>query len=99
MNNKRIIVTGAAGFIGANLCMELFRKNEGVHVIGIDNMNDYYDVSIKEWRLAEVEKFAAESAGSTWEYKVSGTSEHFVNSQITRKKMMTNKGRGIKGYI
>lgn len=47
MNNKRIIVTGAAGFIGANLCMELFRKNEGVHVIGIDNMNDYYDVSIK----------------------------------------------------
>ena len=68
MNNKRIIVTGAAGFIGANLCMELFRKNEGVHVIGIDNMNDYYDVSIKEWRLAEVEKFAAESAGSTWTF-------------------------------
>lgn len=68
MNNKRIIVTGAAGFIGANLCMELFRKNEGVHVIGIDNMNDYYDVSIKEWRLAEVEKFAVESAGSTWTF-------------------------------
>lgn len=68
MNNKRIIVTGAAGFIGANLCMELFRKNEGVHVIGVDNMNDYYDVSIKEWRLAEVEKFAVESAGSTWTF-------------------------------
>ena len=58
MNNKRIIVTGAAGFIGANLCMELFRKSEKIHVIGIDNMNDYYDVSIKEWRLAEIEKFA-----------------------------------------
>ena len=68
MNNKRIIVTGAAGFIGANLCMELFRKGEKIHVIGIDNMNDYYDVSIKEWRLAEVEKFAAESVGSTWTF-------------------------------
>lgn len=68
MNNKRIIVTGAAGFIGANLCMELFRKGEKIHVIGIDNMNDYYDVSIKDWRLAEVEKFATESAGSTWTF-------------------------------
>lgn len=68
MNNKRIIVTGAAGFIGANLCMELFRKGEKIHVIGIDNMNDYYDVSIKDWRLAEVEKFAAESVGSTWTF-------------------------------
>ena len=68
MNNKRIIVTGAAGFIGANLCMELFRKGEKIRVIGIDNMNDYYDVSIKEWRLAEVEKFAAESVGSTWTF-------------------------------
>lgn len=68
MNNKRIIVTGAAGFIGANLCMELFRKGEKIHVIGIDSMNDYYDVSIKEWRLAEIEKFAAESAGSTWTF-------------------------------
>lgn len=68
MNNKKIIVTGAAGFIGANLCMELFLKCEDIHVIGIDNMNDYYDVSIKEWRLAEIEKFAAESAGSTWTF-------------------------------
>lgn len=69
MNNKRILVTGAAGFIGANLCMELFRKGEDIHVIGIDNMNDYYDVSIKEWRLAEIEKIAAESASSTWTFK------------------------------
>lgn len=46
--DKRILVTGAAGFIGANLCMELFRREEGGHIIGIDNMNDYYDVTIKK---------------------------------------------------
>ena len=51
MNNKRILVTGCAGFIGANLCLNIFEKYNGVDVIGIDNMNDYYDVTLKRWRL------------------------------------------------
>ena len=67
-NVKTILVTGAAGFIGANLCMELLRREEGVHIIGIDNMNDYYDVSIKKWRLAEIENLAALHSGSTWTF-------------------------------
>lgn len=53
---KTVLVTGAAGFIGSNLVMELFRTIKDVNIIGIDNMNDYYDVSIKEWRLKEIEK-------------------------------------------
>lgn len=53
---KKIFITGAAGFIGANLAMKLLRENSDICVIGIDNMNDYYDVSIKEYRLEQIEK-------------------------------------------
>lgn len=66
LNNKTVLVTGAAGFIGCNLVAELFRTTENITVVGIDNMNDYYDVSIKEYRLAEIEKLAAKKANSRW---------------------------------
>ena len=54
LQNKTIFITGAAGFIGANLVLDLLRTQSPIHIIGIDNLNDYYDVSIKEWRLAEI---------------------------------------------
>lgn len=62
LNNKTILVTGAAGFIGANLVLELLRTVRDSRIVGIDNMNDYYDVSIKEWRLNLIRKAAEESA-------------------------------------
>ena len=57
LENKNIFVTGAAGFIGSNLCKRLLKEFKGIKVIGLDNMNDYYDVSIKEYRLRELQKF------------------------------------------
>lgn len=54
LQNRTILVTGAAGFIGANLVLELFRTISSVHIIGIDSVNDYYDVSIKEYRLDQM---------------------------------------------
>lgn len=57
LKRKTILVTGAAGFIGCNLSLRLLKKVEGVKVIGIDNMNDYYDVRIKEERLRKLEAF------------------------------------------
>lgn len=68
LKNNTILVTGAIGFIGANLVMELFRQIDSVYVIGIDNMNDYYDVSIKEYRLKQIEKLAEEHPESTWKF-------------------------------
>ena len=50
----KILVTGAAGFIGSNLCKVLLNRND--EVIGIDNLNDYYDVSLKKYRLDEIER-------------------------------------------
>ncbi|MBQ8797856.1 MAG: NAD-dependent epimerase/dehydratase family protein [Oscillospiraceae bacterium] len=68
MKNKTILVTGAAGFIGSNLVLELLKTVEPVTIIGLDNMNDYYDVSIKDYRLAEIEKLAQEHPASRWEF-------------------------------
>lgn len=76
--NKTIFVTGAAGFIGANLVRQLLSMDLQGTVIGIDNMNDYYDVSLKEYRLQELEKVAALSS-SQWT---------FIRGNIADKALM-----------
>ena len=61
LNNKKILVTGSPGFIGANLVMRLLKEMSSGTVVSLDNMNDYYDVSLKEWRLKQIEKAAETS--------------------------------------
>lgn len=56
LEGKTIFITGVAGFIGSNLAKELFSTVSGVKIVGIDNMNDYYDVRLKEYRLEELSK-------------------------------------------
>ena len=68
LNGKAILITGAAGFIGSNLVLELLRTLDSVRIVGLDNMNDYYDVSIKQWRLKEIEKLAAQKSNSQWTF-------------------------------
>jgi len=70
LNNKTILVTGAAGFIGSNLVKRLFNDLQGATIVGIDNMNDYYDVSLKDYRLQEIEQLSQApanlSSGNKW---------------------------------
>ncbi|MBR3865701.1 MAG: NAD-dependent epimerase/dehydratase family protein, partial [Clostridia bacterium] len=54
LNGATVLVTGAAGFIGCNLVKELLNTVENINIVGFDSVNDYYDVSIKEYRLAEL---------------------------------------------
>jgi len=64
----KVLVTGAAGFIGSNLVERLLTTESPIEIVGLDSVNDYYDVSIKEYRLAKLDKLAAEHPESKWEF-------------------------------
>lgn len=68
LNKKTVLVTGSAGFIGANLVLELLKTTDEINIVGLDNVNSYYDVSIKEYRLKEIEKCAKEHPKSSWTF-------------------------------
>lgn len=75
LNNKTILVTGVAGFIGAALAKRLCRENTDAKIIGLDSVNDYYDVSLKEYRLKELTKF---------------NNFTFVKGNLADKKLLTD---------
>ena len=64
----KVLVTGAAGFIGSNLVMKLLKTEPAVQIVGLDSVNDYYDVSLKEFRLRQIEALAAEHTDCTWRF-------------------------------
>jgi nucleoside-diphosphate-sugar epimerase len=66
LREKTILVTGAAGFIGANLVLELLRGEEAVTIVGLDNCNDYYDPALKDYRLGEIAAEAEKHPDSKW---------------------------------
>lgn len=85
LGGKRILITGAAGFIGAALATRLLTEFPGAHIVGIDNMNDYYAVSLKKWRLEQIEK-----VGGDWKY---------VRLNISDKKKLDGLFRDFRPEI
>ena len=68
LSKKTILVTGAAGFIGSNLVKVLLQTVPNVHILGVDNCNDYYDVSLKDHRLEELDHLEKEYPESRWTF-------------------------------
>lgn len=68
LTNKTVFITGGIGFIGANLILELLKTVEPIHIVSVDSRTDYYDVSIKDWRLEQIRKEAAKHPSSTFEF-------------------------------
>lgn len=80
LDNKVILVTGAAGFIGAGLVKQLMTIGLSINIVGIDSLNNYYDVNIKEFRLKEIEKYVEKYPGCKW---------NFIKGNIADKQLVT----------
>lgn len=76
-----ILITGAAGFIGANLVCRILQTQKNVSILGIDNMNDYYDPLIKEYRLSQIDIIADKSITNKWS---------FLKGNIADKKLINS---------
>ena len=89
LNGKTILVTGSPGFIGANLVMRLLKDMTVGHIISFDNMNNYYDVNLKEYRLAEIGKVAANSS----------VKHTFIKGDLTNKRLIDSMFAEFKPTI
>ncbi len=88
LNNKVVLVTGATGFIGAHLVMSLFRKYKNIHVLGIDNMNDYYDPYLKDVRYRKIRTLKCDYPYSKWRFFEGDIADkEFVESVFSEYKI------------
>jgi nucleoside-diphosphate-sugar epimerase len=78
LNGKPILVTGSPGFIGANLVIRLLKEMSGGTIVSLDNMNDYYDPKLKEYRLERIEQVA----------KYSNVKHVFIKGSIADKELV-----------
>lgn len=85
LSRKKILVTGAAGFIGSNLVLKLLSEEKEVDILGIDNMNAYYDVELKEYRLEQIRKKVRENPTNHWTFLKGDISDKKTIEEIFEK--------------
>ena len=85
LNNKTILITGAAGFIGSNLAMALLKSQARINIVGLDNLNDYYDISLKEYRLKEIEKANEQNKEAKWTFVRGNIADKFMLDSLFEK--------------
>ncbi|OUN60899.1 protein CapI [Faecalitalea cylindroides] len=83
---KKILITGAAGFIGSSLVLKMMNKYKNVQIVGIDNMNDYYDVSLKEYRLKQIEEKSKKTNVKWTFYKGNIADKNLIESIFEKYK-------------
>ena len=84
---KTILVTGSAGFIGANLVLRLLESKEPTNIVGLDNLNDYYDPSLKDYRLGVIEAKAKEHP----DHHYSFTKGSIADRELVNRLFQENK--------
>ena len=87
LTGKTVFLTGVAGFIGSNLAKQLLKTVKNIHIVGIDSMNDYYDVRLKEARLKEIEEIAAQASGAS-PSNGEGTPFTFIRGNIADRTLI-----------
>ena len=87
LNRKMVLVTGAAGFIGSNVVMRLLREYPEAQIVGVDNLNDYYEVSLKQWRVERVNELAIsdERLGERWTFVKMDIADKAAVEELFRK--------------
>ena len=82
LTNKTVFVTGGIGFIGANLILELLRTIEPIHIVSVDSRTDYYDVTIKDWRLNEIKKEVTKHSDSSFTFILGSIADNTVVQDV-----------------
>ena len=85
MKPKTILVTGAAGFIGSHLVLRLLKTDPECSIVGIDNLNPYYDVSLKEYRLSQIARQASGAADGRWQFIRGSIADGALIRQLFRR--------------
>lgn len=85
LNKKTILITGVAGFIGSSLTIKLLKELNNTTIVGIDNINDYYDVNLKNWRLGENKRVCSENTGNHYIFEKGDISEKVFVDNIFAK--------------